>query len=142
MTGARRRLNASINVVPYIDVMLVLLIIFMVTAPLITTGVNVDLPTAAANPIDQAQNEPVVLTVDSKGRLYLDIGAHTKKPLSPSRVVLMTKAVLTRKPGTPVVVKAAGSVPYNTVVRAMVLLQQAGASKVGLATQPPPSQKS
>lgn len=142
MTGSRRRLNASINVVPYIDVMLVLLIIFMVTAPLITTGVQVDLPKAAANPIDQAHNEPVQLTVDAKGNLYLDIGSNTDKPVSPQQVVLMTKAVLTRKPNTPVVVRADGSVPYSKVVQAMVLLQQAGADKVGLVTQPPPNQKS
>ncbi|HVC02375.1 MAG TPA: protein TolR [Steroidobacteraceae bacterium] len=138
---------SEINVVPYIDVMLVLLIIFMITAPLLKQGVKVDLPTAAARPIDAQfleRHEPLILTVDARGRMYVNIGRSAGRPLDDDIVRARTAAVLRRDPLTPILVKADRSVPYGTVVRAMVLLQRAGAAKVGLLTEPaaPPAVRS
>lgn len=134
------RLMGEINVVPYIDVMLVLLIIFMVTAPLLTQGIEVDLPKAAAEPLDPAlteDNEPLVLSIDRDGNLFLNIGDNKESPLARQDVVTRTAAVLTRNAKTPVLVKADQAVPYGRVVDGMVLLQQAGAEKVGFITDPP-----
>ena len=136
----RRRLLAEINVVPYIDVMLVLLVIFMITAPLLKEGVKVDLPTAAAQPFDPSflvKHEPLVAHHRPDGRLYLNFGPDQDKPASEATVTSRTGALLRRDPLTPVLVRADTSVPYGTVVRAMVLLQQAGAAKVGFLTDPP-----
>lgn len=136
----RRRLMAEINVVPYIDVMLVLLVIFMITAPLLKEGVKVDLPAAGAQPIDAeflAKHEPLVLTIDDRGRLYVNFGPNPDRPSSEETVSARTAALLRRDPQTPVLVKADTTVPYGTVVRAMVLLQHAGAAKVGFLTDPP-----
>lgn len=137
--SSKRQLMGEINVVPYIDVMLVLLIIFMVTAPLLTTGIEVDLPKADARPLDPellANNQPLVLSVDSGGNLYLNVGSNKDQPIDNVSVVARTAAVLRRKPETPVLVKADSAVSYGTVVGAMVLLQQAGAEKVGFITDP------
>ena len=91
----RRRLMAEINVVPYIDVMLVLLIIFMITAPLLKEGVKVDLPDAGAKPIDAdflAKHEPLILTIDSRGRLYINFGQNQDQPTSEATVSTRTDA--------------------------------------------------
>ena len=137
MASGKRRLMAEINVVPYIDVMLVLLIIFMVTAPLLTQGIDVELPKAGAEPIDSAdQSEPLVLSVDRDGRLYLNVGDDPGSPIEDRLVVARTAAVLRRAPETPVLVKADTSVEYGQVVTAMVLLQQAGAEQLGFITDP------
>jgi biopolymer transport protein TolR len=138
-TQRRRRLMAEINVVPYIDVMLVLLIIFMITAPLLKEGVKVDLPDAGARPIDAdflAKHEPLILTIDSRGRLYINFGQNQDQPVAEATVSARTAALLRRDPQTPVLVKADTTVAYGTVVRAMVLLQRAGAAKVGFLTDP------
>jgi biopolymer transport protein TolR len=140
MVARRRRLMAEINVVPYIDVMLVLLIIFMITAPLLKEGVKVDLPDAGAKPIDAEllkNHEPLILTIDARGRMYINFGQNQDQPASEATVSSRTAALLRRDKETPVLVKADTTVPYGTVVRAMVLLQQAGASKVGFLTDPP-----
>ncbi|HZX24595.1 MAG TPA: protein TolR [Woeseiaceae bacterium] len=134
-----RRLMGEINVVPYIDVMLVLLIIFMVTAPLLTQGIEVDLPKAAAEPLDPelTQDElPLVLSVDQEGNLYLNAGDNEDAPVDARTVIARTAAVLRRRPETPVLVKADQAVAYGRVVNAMVLLQQGGAEKVGFITDP------
>lgn len=129
---------AAINTTPLVDVMLVLLIIFMVTAPLLTQGVEVELPKAAAEPIDSGKNdEPLVLSVDAAGRYYLSVGDREDAPIDAERVVSLASAVLRRKPETPVLVKADQKVAYGRVVEAMVLLQQAGATRVGFLTDPP-----
>lgn len=134
----KRRLMAEINVVPYIDVMLVLLVIFMVTAPLLTQGVDVQLPQAAADPIATAQNEePLVLSIDADGELYLSVGNDKNAPLAAGRVQELVAAVLRRNPQTPVLLNADQRVPYGAVVQAMVLLQQAGAANVGFLTEAP-----
>jgi biopolymer transport protein TolR len=138
--GSRgRRLMGEINVVPYIDVMLVLLIIFMITAPLLTQGVQVDLPDADAQPIDASDlrnREPLVLTVDREGRFYVNIGADKESPLDAETALARASAVLGQDPETPVLVKADQQVAYGSVVQGMVLLQQAGARKIGFLTDP------
>ena len=140
MSRARhRRLMAEINVVPYIDVMLVLLIIFMITAPLLTQGITVDLPNAAADPLDPEllrDNEPLVLSINKEGQLFLNIGDDEESPIDDQTVVTRTAAVLRRNAETPVLVKADQAVSYGRVVTGMVLLQQAGAQKVGFITDP------
>jgi biopolymer transport protein TolR len=135
----RRKLMGEINVVPYIDVMLVLLIIFMITAPLLKEGVKVDLPTAGAKPLDPSflnKHEPLVVTIDAHGRLYVNIGTKSDQPVSEATVTSRTTAVLHRDPLTPILVKADTTVPYGAVVHTMVLLQRAGASKLGFLTDP------
>lgn len=138
MSGVRkRRLIGEINVVPYIDVMLVLLIIFMVTAPMLTQGIEVELPKAGAEPIDSVENaDPLVLSVDSDGNLYLNVGEDESNPVDAALVIRLVSVVLERRPDTPVLVKADVRVAYGEVVAAMVLLQQAGAAKVGFLTDP------
>jgi biopolymer transport protein TolR len=138
MSSRGRRLNAEINIVPYIDVMLVLLVIFMITAPLLTPGVTVNLPQAAAKPLKNSHKETLVLSVDSKGRFYLNVGAHTDQPVSDKQVMAMTAAVLQRRAKTPVLVRGDQNVPYGRMIHAMTLLQRAGAPKVGLVTKTPP----
>ena len=133
----KRKLMGEINVVPYIDVMLVLLIIFMVTAPLLTQGVEVELPKAGAEPIDAPPDEtPLVLSVDAAGNLYINVGDDEDEPVGSKEIVARTAAVLRNSPETPVLVKADRAVPYGNVVGAMVLLQQAGAETVGFVTDP------
>jgi biopolymer transport protein TolR len=132
-----RRLMGEINVVPYIDVMLVLLIIFMVTAPMLSQGVKVDLPKAAAEPLP-ADQDPLVLSIDVEGRMFLNIG-DPKSALDPDRILELASAVLRREPERPVLVKADRTVQYGRVVEGMALLQQAGAQKVGFATESPAS---
>ncbi len=138
MSGVRkRRLIGEINVVPYIDVMLVLLIIFMVTAPMLTQGIEVELPKAGAEPIDPVENgDPLVLSVDPEGNLYLNVGEDESSPLDAARVIRLASVVLERRPDTPVLVKADFRVSYGEVVAAMVLLQRAGAAKIGFLTDP------
>lgn len=131
----------EINVVPYIDVMLVLLIIFMVTAPLLTAGVNVDLPKAAAKPIDPDPNaHPLVLTIDAQGQLFLSVG-DPRMALNKQTVADRATAVLRKTPDVPVLVKADRTIPYGDVIDAMVILQGVGAKKVGLVTDPLPESK-
>jgi biopolymer transport protein TolR len=134
-----RRLMGEINVVPYIDVMLVLLIIFMVTAPLLTQGVKVDLPKAGAEPLPEdltREHQPLVLSVDKRGKYYLNIGKDHDKPLADKLIGERVATVLRREPKTPVLVKGDRAVPYERVVTGMVLLRQAGAEQVGLITDP------
>ena len=126
----------EINVVPYIDVMLVLLIIFMVTAPLLTPGIEVELPKAGAQALSDADNLPLVVSVDQGGNLYINVGDNEESPASADDIVQRTRIVLTNRPGTPVLVKADRRVEYGYVVGAMVLLQRAGAENVGFVTDP------
>ncbi len=134
-----RKLMGEINVVPYIDVMLVLLIIFMITAPLLTQGVEMELPKADASPLDPEDlrnREPLVVSVDSAGRFYVNVGGDENSPVDDDAVRERVGVVLGRDPETPVLVKADTRVPYGRVVEAMVILQQAGASKIGFLTDP------
>ena len=131
----------EINVVPYIDVMLVLLIIFMVTAPLLTQGVKVELPRAGAEPLDPSltkNSNPLVLSIDQEGKLYLNVGSNPRQPLDEQTVEVRTAAALARNPGLPVLLKADYRISYGRVMSAMVILQHAGARKVGFVSQPLP----
>jgi biopolymer transport protein TolR len=128
----------DINVVPYIDVMLVLLIIFMITAPLLTQGVKVDLPRAAAEPLEAQRLQPLVLSIDRAGRLYLNVGGNPQAVLDENTVAARAAALLHKEPETQVLVKADNAVAYGRVVQAMVVLQRAGARKIGFITEPPP----
>ena len=132
----RKRLMAEINVVPYIDVMLVLLVIFMITAPLLTQGVQVDLPKAAANPVNTADRETLVVSVDRKGNYFLD-----DREIDAAALHAKVAAILRLRPQTPVLIRGDLNVAYNEVVKAMVLLQAAGAPSVGLLTQTPETKR-
>jgi biopolymer transport protein TolR len=138
MARRGRKLMGEINVVPYIDVMLVLLIIFMITAPLMTQGVKVELPKASAEPlpVDPHEHPPLVLSVDRSGRYYLSVGSSKETAIDGNTVLQRVSAVLRREPKTSVLVKADTSVPYGKVVQGMVLLQRAGATQIGFVTDP------
>ena len=133
----KRRAMSEINVVPYIDVMLVLLIIFMITAPIVQQGVEIELPKLAANSLPPEQQEPVILTVSKTGDYYLNIGDNLKKPVSDDDVMQRITLVLKQKPQIPVLVRGDKDVAYGSVTTAMVLLQSAGVEKVGLMTEQP-----
>ena len=132
----RKRPIADINVVPYIDVMLVMLVIFMITAPLLNQGVDVELPQADAAPMEGDQKDPLVLTIDAEGRYFLNIGGDPEQPIDAQTLVERASTVLRRRPGVAVMVRGDADVDYGRVVAAMALLQQAGARRVGLVTEP------
>lgn len=129
---------AEINVVPYIDVMLVLLIIFMVTAPLITQGVKVDLPQATSKPMEPDEKEPLIVSIKADGSYYINLGDKPQEPVAADLIGERVAIVLRATPGTPVYVGGDRAVPYGDVVKLMGLLQAAGAESVGLMTEDPP----
>ena len=132
-----RRPMSEINVVPYIDVMLVLLVIFIITAPLLTQGVKVDLPQADAQPLDVESQEPLVVTIDSTGSYYVNYGENQGSPIEPRVLAARVAALLRHRPGLSVVVRGDENVPYGDVVLLMTILQGAGAPSVGLITEAP-----
>ncbi len=134
---AHRRVMAEINVVPYIDVMLVLLVIFIITAPLFYQGVEVELPQAVAEPLLREEQEPLVLTLDRYGTYYLNRADDPTQPMEPGDVAARAAAVLNLDPRLPVLIRADRGLDYGAVINAMVLLQRAGAEKVGLSTETP-----
>ncbi len=136
MRRPRKRLMAEINVVPYIDVMLVLLVIFMITAPLLKQGVEVELPRASSRPL-QENLPPLIVKVDEKGRYFLKRGTAPEEAVEPEILAARVAAILRLHPGTPVLVGGDRRVPYGTVVQLMALLQRAGVPSVGLMTEPP-----
>jgi biopolymer transport protein TolR len=127
-----KKLMSEINVVPYIDVMLVLLVIFMITAPLLSQGVKVDLPRAAAQPVESQDQETLVVTVDRQGNYFLD-----DRRISSEELRRKVAAILRLRPKTPVLIRGDRQADYGEVVKAMTLLQSAGAPSVGLLTEPP-----
>lgn len=139
--AGRRKPMSEINVVPYIDVMLVLLVIFMATAPLLTQGVQVDLPKAPSEPIDEAQNDPLVVSMRADGAIFLNLGMSDAEDEG-TRVTVFSLEdqagkVLRARPDVPVYVKADHALAYGNVVSVMTVLQKAGAESVGLITDPP-----
>jgi len=138
---ARRPQMSEMNVVPYIDVMLVLLVIFMITAPMLTQGVNVELPSTEAEsmPVDQDE-PPLVVSVDSNGAYYLEVGDDRGKPSPMSEIVKQVSSIIAERPDARVYVRGDQHVRYGVVIRLMALLQVAGASEVGLITEPPPEE--
>lgn len=135
-TGQRRKLLSEINVVPYIDVMLVLLVVFMITAPMLTQGVKVDLPEANAEPINLKQEEPLIVSVKRDGSYWLNVGDKRGAAVSVAEVVKRVGAVKRQKPETLVLVEGDQAVPYGKVVTLMAALQRAGVADVGLVTDP------
>ena len=132
----RRRVVAEINVVPYIDVMLVLLIIFMVTAPLVTQGVKVDLPQAAAEALPEDSKPPLIASIDKQGLYYLSVGDSAKSPLDADEMRALVIAQLALDPAAQFIVKGDGDVSYKSVIDLMVLLQSSGVPSLGLMTEP------
>ena len=125
---------SEINVTPFVDVMLVLLIIFMVTAPMLMQGVRVDLPDASAEPVENQDSEPVIVSIDAGGQLYLNLGQEEQVLALPT-IRDRVAAVMRRNPDKPVLVWGDRAVPYGEVVTVMVALQEAGAPSVGLVTE-------
>lgn len=138
----KRRPLAEINVVPYIDVMLVLLVIFMITAPLLMQGVNVRLPQTKAKALSNKNDIPMVVSIDRQGKYYLNIAKHPNQALTPQSLMTQVAARLSiakeKHEEKPIYVKGDRNVDYGKVVHAMVLLQKAGAKDVGLITKPNP----
>lgn len=132
---SRRGPIAEINVVPYIDVMLVLLVIFMITAPLLKTGVEVTLPKADAKPMEQTQSEPLIVTVDGEGRFFINIGEDPESPVGEEQLVTLATAAMRRDGERRVLVRGDQGVNYQKVVRAMALLQRSGVPQVGLVAE-------
>ena len=127
---------AEINVVPYIDVTLVLLIIFMITAPLVQTGVEVDLPQADSSTIDQENNLPIIVSIDKKGDYYIDVGEQEEESVSAQTLLVRVMAVLKNKPKTQIYIRGDHTVDYGKVVTIMTALKNAGVPSVGLMTSP------
>lgn len=137
MTMRRRRMLAEINVVPYIDVMLVLLVIFMVTAPMLMQGVEVKLPEATAAPVDNQDAEPLIVSINERGQFFLNLGVDENQALELATIRQRVAAVLRRTPDKPVLVWGDKRVAYGDVVVVMTALQEAGAPSVGLVTENP-----
>ena len=122
---------------PYIDVTLVLLIVFMVTAPLVMQGVEVDLPQAQSAPIDKKQDDPLIVSIKADGKLYINLGADPEAAVALSMITDRVEKILKQKPETPVLVWGDKNIPYGEVVNLMTALQGAGAPAVGLVTETP-----
>ncbi|WP_456379944.1 protein TolR [Thiolapillus sp.] len=134
--GRKLRPMSEINVVPYIDVMLVLLVIFMITAPLLTQGVKVDLPQADAKPLEEDAKRPLVVSVDKEGQYHITYDDDRTQEVDADELQRQAAAIIQANPGIPVLVKGDRSVDYGQVIEAMVLLQEAGAPDIGLLTDP------
>lgn len=141
--GGRRRGRpmAEINVVPYIDVMLVLLVIFMVTAPMLHQGAVVDLPRASADALPQEKQMPVIAEVDENGQYYLNLGEKQDEPISARELVVNIKAVMRQRDDPDILVRGHEDVAYREVVRLMAQLKKAGVPSVGLMTRPPSGER-
>ncbi|KEF32185.1 Tol biopolymer transport system, TolR protein [Marinobacter nitratireducens] len=133
---------SEINVVPYIDVMLVLLVIFMVTAPMLTQGVKVDLPETTSDPIQSDKDvESIIVSVDTNGAYYVEIGDQGSDPMSLADLREQISKILSQRANSEVLVRGDEHVEYGTVVRLMAELQGAGASSIGLITEAPENDK-
>jgi biopolymer transport protein TolR len=141
MPENRRKPMAEINVVPYIDVMLVLLIIFMVTAPMLTQGVKVDLPETASDPIQADKDvESIIVSVDANGAYYVEVGDKGSDPMPLSEVREQVAKILSQRTSRDILVRGDENVDYGTVVRLMATLQGAGATSIGLITDTLPDE--
>ena len=139
-----QKLNAGMNVVPYIDVMLVLLVIFMVTAPRLTRGVDIDLPKAQTKSLQQGTQLPVIVSLKSDGQLYLSTQDKTDEPMSEEALIATLNNLQSQpqyqfdgKPNVNVMINADQNNQYGDIIQLMANLQQAGIQKVGLLTAPP-----
>jgi biopolymer transport protein TolR len=127
---------SEINVVPYIDVSLVLLIIFMVTAPMLQTGVDVDLPRADAKTVDPVSDLPILVTIDAAGAVFLDVGNQGDRAVDTTELTADVQAALVRRPGSAVLIRGDRAVDYGRVIGVMAALKHAGVPNVGLMTSP------
>ena len=135
MRRRRNRMVAEINVVPYIDVMLVLLVIFMVTAPMLEQGVEIELHEAASEPLPVEPNqEPVVVSVDADGAVYLNVGDASQSIDLPTLGDQVAK-IIRQRPDAQVTLRGDGSVAYQQIMQVMSTLQGAGATNIGLVSQ-------
>ena len=132
----RRKPMAEINVVPYIDVTLVLLIIFMITAPMVQTGVEVDLPQADTETVDMESEPPVIVSIDRQGRYFIDIGGDGEEPVQAETLLVRIKAALKNNPKVKIYIRGDDAVNYGAVVTVMGALQNVGVPSVGLMTSP------
>jgi len=130
-----RRPMADINIVPYVDVMLVLLVIFMVTAPMLMQGVQVDLPKASSEALPHDQKPPIIVSVDAQGALYLNTAEQPEKPLDSALLIAKVIAELKQNPTRAVLIKGDKNANYGKVIHAMTTLKKAGVSKLGLMTE-------
>ncbi len=131
----RKKRMSEINVVPYIDVMLVLLVIFMITTPLLTQGISVELPQTDSTPIEQKDEEPIIVSVDKAGRYYLNLGDDSDNAIETRKLMTRIKAVLKHRQDNTVYVKGDKNANYGKVVVLMAELKQAGVEHVGLVTR-------
>ena len=131
----KRKLKAEINVVPYIDVMLVLLVIFMITASVMNLGVEVNLPDSNSRPVEQTQ-DPVIVSVMPDGSYTLKLGDGPHEPIAAAELSAKMRAFVLQNPKLPVFVAAEGTLPYQTVMDTMSLLQEAGVTKAALMSEP------
>ena len=132
----RRNLISDINVVPYIDVMLVLLVIFMISAPLMVQGIQVNLPEASSEALPVKNQEPLIVSITQEGTLFLETDSTTGKPLSLSEISDLTSKIFEASPGLQVVIRGDGEVKYEKVMTLMATLQISGASDIGLISVP------
>ena len=135
-TRVRTRPKAEINVVPYIDVMLVLLVIFIATAPVVMQGVTVDLPQAEAETMNEDQKTPIIATVDKVGQYYVTIDTNNVKMGSLDELTAYVASELQKDDTRPVVVQGDAQVPYDNVIQLMNALKKSGVKSVGLVTEP------
>jgi len=141
MPENRKKPMSEINVVPYIDVMLVLLIIFMVTAPMLVQGVKVDLPETTSDPIQADKNvESIIVSVDANGAYYVEVGDKGSDPMPLSEVREQVAKILSQRTSSDILVRGDENVDYGTVVRLMATLQGAGATSIGLITDSAPDE--
>lgn len=141
MPESRKKPMSEINVVPYIDVMLVLLIIFMVTAPMLTQGVKVDLPETSSAPIQADKDvESIIVSVDANGAYYVEVGDEGSDPMPLAEVREQVAKILSQRTSSEILVRGDENVDYGTVVRLMATLQGAGATSIGLITDSAPDE--
>ena len=132
----RRNLISDINVVPYIDVMLVLLVIFMISAPLMVQGIQVNLPQAASEALPVTNNEPLIVSIDKNGELFLETDSTKDKSLSLEELNFSVTKIFESNPNLQVVIRGDGKVEYEKVMTVMAELQMAGATDIGLISKP------
>ena len=132
----RRNLISDINVVPYIDVMLVLLVIFMISAPLMVQGIQVNLPEASSEALPVKNNEPLIISIDQEGKIFLETESTKNQSLTLLELNSFVSKIFQASPNMQVVIRGDASVAYQRIMVVMAELQSAGASDIGLISQP------
>ena len=141
MTATRRRPMSEINIVPYVDVMLVLLVIFMATAPMLAQGIKLDLPKESSEQLERTEEDPVIVSLQEDGSIYLNVGEGAEEDgiqVSKATLEEQIMKVLRVRPDVPIFIRGDVDLAYGEVINVMTILQLAGADSVGLITEPPP----